>query len=144
MGPRPPSLAARLSPRSRARRCAVARLGRSFDGNRRSDGRLLDRDGLQLGLGLIRKVDVLDLLAEPCALALGELRLALLQDDEERRRDEDRRVRTGKDSHHEREREVLERVAAEEEERRDREERDERRCERTTDRLPERLVRDRR
>ena len=47
----------------------------------------------------------------------GELGLALLEDGEERRGEEDRRVRAGADSDEEREREVLERVAAEEVER---------------------------
>src|SRR4051812_24963085 len=53
------------------------------------------------------------------------LRLALLPHRQERCRDEDRRVRTGSDPDHEREREVLERRTAEEEQRGDREQRDE-------------------
>ena len=65
------------------------------------------------------------------------LGLTLLEDREQRRGDEDRRVRAGADSDEEREREVLERVAAEEPQRRDRDERDERRCQRARDRLPQ-------
>ena len=54
----------------------------------------------------------------PGVLALRVLGLALLEDGEERRGDEDRRVRARGDADEEREREVLERVAAEEEQRR--------------------------
>ena len=54
-------------------------------------------------------------LAQCVSLAPRVLRLALLEDREQRRRDEDRRVRTGRDTDHQRECEVLQRVAAEQE-----------------------------
>src|SRR5437870_7768966 len=62
---------------------------------------------------------------------------------EQRRGDEDRRVGPGDDPDDEREREVLQGRAAEEQQRADRQQRDERRRERAPDRLPERDVRDR-
>src|SRR6185437_15024934 len=86
-----------------------------------------------------RDFDVVD--AE--ALPLRELRLALLPDREQRRRDEDRRVRARGDADDERERKVLQRRAAEDEQRDDRQQRDERGRQGTPDRLPQRYVRDR-
>src|ERR671910_810976 len=65
--------------------------------------------------------------AERLVLAAGVLGLPLLQHGRQRRRDEDRGVGAGPDADEQREREVLERLAAEEVERADRQERDERR-----------------
>src|SRR5262249_4926284 len=82
------------------------------------------------------------------AFLLGEvlpprvLGLALLPDSEQRRRDEDRGVGTRDDADDQREGEVLERRAAEDEEADDRQQRDERRGQRAPDRLPQRNVGD--
>src|SRR5205814_10275660 len=65
-------------------------------------------------------------LAEDLVLAPRVLGLALLQDRQERCGNEDRGVRTGRDADHQREREVLQRVTAEQEQRADRQQRDER------------------
>src|SRR5580765_5910285 len=103
MRPRPAALAARLAPlRGRlAVIAAVARRRRLRDGRRHRD-----RHGLRLGLeggraGL--EIVLVHLLHEPGVLAALVLRLALLDDREERRRDEDRRVRTGGDADEDRE-----------------------------------------
>src|SRR5581483_269371 len=92
-------------------------------------------------LGLAQHLPALDAVERDLA-APGELGLALLPDREQRRRDEDRRVRTRGDADDQREREVLQRRAAEQEERADGQERDEGRGERPPDRLPERHVGD--
>src|SRR3954470_1196842 len=133
MRPRPPSLATLLAASRRGIRAIDdrARLGGRWSGDR-----LLRR---YLGLRLLGRLECSELLLQARGLALGELGLALLQHDEQRRRDEDRRVGAGENPHQQGECEVLQSVAAEEEQGGDREERDERRRERPADRLPERL-----
>src|SRR5262249_17030791 len=64
-------------------------------------------------------------LADGLALAACELRLSLLPDRQQRCRDENRRVGAGQDPDEQREREVLQRRAAEREQRDDRQQRDE-------------------
>src|SRR5918996_1643695 len=77
-----------------------------------------------LGLvGLGRQGRPRGLSAEGPLADLGHLRLPLLQHGQERRGGEKRGVRAGGDPHQQGEREVLERVAAEEQERRDRDQR---------------------
>src|SRR5215203_6384405 len=128
---RTPTLALRLRPGDLAVPGAVLRDRRQL----RNRGRLRRRG--QLGLAQDRRG------RHALALHLGladlrlPLRLALLEDRQERRGDEDGRVRTGRDPDHQREREVLERRAAEDQERGERQQRDERRRERTPDRLPQ-------
>src|SRR5439155_23288681 len=117
--------------RTLCRRLGSEELGRRLGGRRRFG--LLEH-GLRRSVAE-RGLDV---------LAVRVLRLALLPDREQRRRDEDRRVGAREDADEEREGEVLQRRAAEEEQRADGEQRDEGRRQRAADRLPQRRVRDRR
>src|SRR5262245_2064840 len=144
MRPRPAALAARLAAVG-GRLAVPAVTGLRRRGRRRDRHRLsLEHyPGLRLVCGRPGLEGIVHLLDQAGVLAALVLGLALLDDREERRRDEDRRVRTGGDADEDREREVLERLAAEDEEREDREQRDDRRRDRAADRLPEGLVGDR-
>ena len=133
-----PALALRRCGGGRARRCPRRRDGRR--GRAATAGR---RGGRRRRAAASRAAPT----AHRRALVVAAARvlgLALLEHREQRRGDEDRGVRARPDADQQREREVLERVAAEHEERDDREERDERRRERARDRLPERDVGERR
>src|SRR5918996_4852989 len=124
MGPRPASFAARLTARGRA--AAVrGRRDRLRRGRRHGRRRLR---GPPVGLG------GLELLQEAGLLALLVLGLALLEDDEEGRGDEDGREGARADADQEGERELLERVAAEEDEGAHGQQGDEGRRERAADR----------
>src|SRR5215218_3682994 len=122
MGPRP----AALPPALALRRRTVA-VGSEHAVLRREHRHrrhwLVDRRGE----GFVR--DEVVVLRAVLLLALRVLRLALLQPGDERDREEDRRVRAGADADEQREREVLERLAAEDEQRDQRQQRDQRRRE---------------
>jgi hypothetical protein len=99
---------------------ALRRSGRALTAGDRDElghGRGLGR-GRLLGL-LERHLRLLPADLAVDVLPARVLRLALLPDREQRGRDEDRRVGAGADPNEESEREVLERLTAEEEERRD-------------------------
>jgi hypothetical protein len=123
---RAPALAPCLAPRSGGVRAAVhgRRLALGSGGSLLGRRRLLG-DGPPVRL----LADRIELLLEPGILPALELGLPLLEDGEEGRRDEDRGEGARADADQQREGELLQRVAAEEDERRDRQERDEARRE---------------
>src|SRR5207249_3646099 len=149
MRSRPPALlallAARLGARFRRRSLDdVDELRRRLGGERLLGLRECDRSRVEATPATPAVPDrPIDLAAREL-LPLRELRLALLPDRQQRRGDEDRRVRTRGDADDQREREVLQGRAAEDLERDDRQQRDERRGQRASNRLPERDVHDRR
>src|SRR5262245_28488569 len=132
----PPPLALRLRPRELTVPLAAfdrRRELRNRHGLRSQRGLVLCEQRLHRGAVALQRS--LTLLGRP-------LGLPLLEDRQQRSGDEDRRVRARSDSDEQREREVLEGRAAEDEQRSHRQQRDERRRQGAPDRLPERDVRE--